>query len=73
MLHEIRQAALQIAFIVFTLLEVISILGIIASLFVMIWVKVILGIKIFLSCFILYAIFKALSDKAERLSEDGKN
>lgn len=70
MLHEIRQIALQMAFIVFTLLEVISILGIIASLFVMIWVRVMLGIKVFLSCVILYAIFKSLSDKTERLCDD---
>lgn len=70
MLREIRQIALQMAFILFRFLEIISCIGILSSLFVMIWLQVGLGIQILLSCFILFVLFSNLADRVERLRDD---
>lgn len=58
----------QLAFIIFTILEIASIIGIIASLFVMIWIDIMLGIKILVSFYILYLVFKDMSDKSELIA-----
>lgn len=65
MFEELRKSILQLAYILFVLLEILSVIGMIASLFVMIWLQIVLGIKILLSCFILFLVFKSLSDKIE--------
>lgn len=65
MFKGLRKTILQLAYILFVLLEILSAIGMIASLFVMIWLQIVLGIKILLSCFILFLVFKSLSDKIE--------
>lgn len=60
----------KLAISVCRLLEIISVLGILGSLFVMIWLEVLFGVKIFASSFILFVIFTNLADKAERLKDD---
>lgn len=63
----------KLTYAICRLLEIASCIGMLASLFVMIWVQVILGIQILLSCFILFVLFSNLADKTERLKENGKD
>lgn len=45
------------------LLEIASCIGMLASSFVMIWLQVKLGIRILLTCFILFVVFANLAER----------
>lgn len=63
---------LKIGHAIFRFFEIMSCIGMLASLFVMIWIKVGFGIQILLSCFILFVVFTNLADKTGRM-RDGEN
>lgn len=63
----------KLTYAICRLLEIISCIGMLASLFIAIWLQVKLGIQILLSCFILFVLFSNLADKTERLKENGKD
>lgn len=64
---------LKIGHAIFRFFEIMSCIGMLASLFVAIWVKVGLGIQILLSCFILFVLFNSLITKAEEMMKDDKD
>ena len=72
MLNNLRTTILQILFVVCTVLELISRIGMVASLFVMRWIGFVDGLKFMTSFYILYLMFKDISDHSELMLSYGK-